>query len=199
MKSIFELDQSILIKHNLNLIEAYILHFVLVNLEYNQKGKGSKVKEEDKPVILEQLSFLHISKRTLDKHIRNINELMFSFQLDFYKIHTLNNDIDVFGYPISVLEKHNLDLKDMLIINYINNASYSYHFYHIQKDNHKYTYISHSHFLKDYPILELSPSGLKRRINVLIAKDLVERISLYDDTTKSRKNYYRIHIEELNS
>ena len=124
---------------------------------------------------------------------------MFSFQLDFYKIHTLNNDIDVFGYPISVLEKHNLDLKDMLIINYINNASYSYHFYHIQKDNHKYTYISHSHFLKDYPILELSPSGLKRRINVLIAKDLVERISLYDDTTKSRKNYYRIHIEELNS
>ena len=199
MKEVFELIRSILIKHNLNLIEAYILHFVLVNLEYNQKGKGSKVKEEDKPVILEQLSFLHISKRTLDKHIRNINELMFSYQLGFFELHTLNKDIDIFGYPISVLEKHNLDLKDMLIIDYINNASYSSYFYHIQRDNHKYTYISHSLFFKDYPILELSPSGLKRRINVLIAKDLVERISLYDDITKSRKNYYKINIGKLNS
>lgn len=79
MKEIFELDQNILIKHNLNLIESYILHFVLANLEYNQKGKGARVREEDKQIILEQLSFLHMSKRTLNKHIRNINELMFSY------------------------------------------------------------------------------------------------------------------------
>lgn len=199
MKEIFELDQNILIKHNLNLIESYILHFVLANLGYNQKGKGARVREEDKQVILKQLSFLDMSKRTLDKHIRNINELMFSYQLGFFELNTLSTDIDVFGYPVAVVEKHDLALKDMLIISYINNASYSENLYHIAVNNKKYTYISQSLFIHDFPILELSPSGLKRRINVLIAKNLVERLSFYDNTTKSRKNYYRINIEKLYS
>lgn len=86
----------------------------------------------------------------------------------------------------------------MFIINYINNVNYSL-LYHIVKNNKKYTYILQLLFIHDFPILELSPSGLKRRINVLIAKNLVKRLSFYDDTTKSRKNYYRINIEELNS
>lgn len=93
-----------------------------------------------------------------------------------------------------MLEKHDLDLKDMLIISYINNASYSENLYHIVMNNKKYTYISQSLFIHYFPILELSYSGLKRRINVLIAKNLVERLSFYDNTTKSRKNYYRINI-----
>lgn len=140
-----------------------------------------------------------MSKRTLDKYIRNINELMFSYQLGFFELNALSTDIDIFGYPTFLLNKHDLDLKDMLIISYINDASYSENLYHIAKNNKKYTYISQSLFIHDFPILKLSLSGLKRRINMLISKNLVERLSFYDNTTTSRKNYYRININELNS
>lgn len=61
----------------------------------------------------------------------------------------------------------------MLIINYINNVNYSL-LYHIVKNNKKYTYILQLLFIRDFPILELSLSGLKRRINVLIAKILLK-------------------------
>lgn len=41
---------------------------------------------------------------------------MFSYQLGFFELNEIHTNIDVFGYPISVMEKHNLDLKDMLFI-----------------------------------------------------------------------------------
>lgn len=59
LKYIFDIDQELVINHHLNIIETYILHFVLVHLGYIQKGKGSRVIEEGKQVILKQLSFLH--------------------------------------------------------------------------------------------------------------------------------------------
>ncbi len=87
----------------------------------------------------------------------------------------------------------------MLIISYINDINYSSNLYHIFRENKQYTYISQSLFIHDYPIPELGTSGLKRRINILISKNLVERLSIHDNTTQSRKNYYRLNVNILNS
>lgn len=82
----------------------------LIILDIIKKAK-SRVKEKDKQIILVQLSFLDISKRTLLKYIREIGELMFSYQLGIFELNTLSTDIGVFDYLTFVLEKHVLDFK----------------------------------------------------------------------------------------
>lgn len=196
MKRIFGLDQESLSSDNITLTAAYILRYVLVNLGFIH-NHHFRCSDSEKEKLLEDLSFLHLSKRMLDQYLRNIREQKQRYQFGILKLTETNKDIDVFGYPTSILEEYDLDLKDMLIIHYINEISYSNTMFHIKINQKTYTYLTLSLLLRDYPILKLGQSGLKRRVNILMKKGLIDRKSIYDQFTNTRKNYYRLNTSKL--
>ena len=196
MKRIFGLDQENLLSENISLTEAYVLRYVLVNLGFIH-NHHFRCSDREKEKLLKDLSFLHLSKRTLDQYLRNIREQKQRYQFGILKLTDTNKDIDVFGYPTTILDEYDLDLKDMLIIHYINEISYSNTMFHIRINQKTYTYLTLSRLLRDYPILKLGQSGLKRRVNILMKKGLIDRKSIYDKFTNTRKNYYRLNISKL--
>lgn len=103
----------------------------------------------------------------------------------------------MFGYDPCIMKKYDLDLTDMLLIDYLTELSYSKTMHHLTVENKKYTYLTLKLLVKDYPIVRLGCAGLKRRMNILIDKKIIERKSIYDVSTKSRKNYYQVNQDSL--
>ena len=201
MKELFGLSQEILMKYRLTVVDAYIAAYILLHLDYVHKNH-TKLKKEDRKQLVEDLSFLNYADRTLRYHISKLHGVIFHYQntniKDKYNL-SFNSKLilDVFGYDSIIMKKHNLDLKDMLLISYLTELSYSNSMYHIIVENKRYTYLAWKLLNKDYPILHLESAGLKRRINVLIEKGIIERKSIFDPISHKRRNYYRVNHNHL--
>ena len=85
-----------------------------------------------------------------------------------------------------------IDMEDLLLLDYVYNAIASPSMFHIVEDNIVYVWLQHDKILQDLPILNVSRDRLKRRIKKLVDIQLLKTKQVYDTGIRGSKAYYSI-------
>lgn len=86
----------------------------------------------------------------------------------------------------------NIDMEDLLLLDYVYNAIASPSMLHIVEDDIAYVWLQHDKILQDLPILNISKDRLKRRIKKLVDIQLLKTKQIYDTGIRGSKAYYSI-------
>ena len=89
----------------------------------------------------------------------------------------------------------NIDMEDLLLLDYVYNAIASPSMLHIVEDGIAYVWLQHDKILQDLPILNISKDRLKRRIKKLVDIQLLKTKQIYDTGIRGSKAYYSITSE----
>ena len=199
MKNLFDYPQEYFIAYEMDLMDAYLFYFFCHHSKFFQSEFALLIPVRNRDVLLTHLSALGFKRRGLDQRLQSLNRKMMILchEHDIAVTDERLNDIDVFGYPISVMEQYELDIKDMLILHWINESSFSKTLHHKRIHDEIYTYLNHKLFISDYPIVHMSESSLRNRIHALIEKGLIQRHMEYCAEEKVKRCYYRIANENL--
>lgn len=91
-----------------------------------------------------------------------------------------------------VINETNLDLVDLLLIDYIIRAQGTPNMKHILENEEAYVWLSHEKLQLDLPILNISEGTLKNRLSVLKKEGIIKSKQVANEKSKGTKTYYAI-------
>lgn len=98
----------------------------------------------------------------------------------------------ILGFNQEELIKYNIDMSDVLLMDYIQRALSQPSMQKKSKDNQPYVWLNHTKIIEDLPILKIGESMLKKRIAKLVDLGLIESINVANDSNRGTKAYYTI-------
>ena len=98
----------------------------------------------------------------------------------------------IMNFSQSELLKYDLDLTDVLLLDYIQKALSQPSMTKIVKNNQPYVWLYHSKILEDLPILKIKQEALKKRLANLVKKRLIQSEIVYDANGRGTKAFYTI-------
>ena len=106
----------------------------------------------------------------------------------------------ILGFNQKKAVEYGLELRDLLLLDYIINAVASPSMEHyIDDDNNTYVWLNHSKVLEDLPILDISDDRFKRVLKRLVDLELIQSVQRHIEGRRGSKAFYGITIkcEEL--
>ena len=98
----------------------------------------------------------------------------------------------IFGFKQEELIKYDIDMTDVLLLDYIQKALAQPSMKKTFKDNQPYVWLKHSKILTDLPILHLQERGLKARISKLNKQGIIKSIQISNEKLQGSNTYYTI-------
>lgn len=99
----------------------------------------------------------------------------------------------ILGFNQKLVIKYNdIDVMDLLLLDYIYNAIASPSMAHIVEDNVCYVWLQHSKIHSDLPILQISEERLKKRIKKLVDLQLLQSKQIFNSKLRGSRAYYAI-------
>lgn len=98
----------------------------------------------------------------------------------------------ILGFSQEELIKYNIDMTDVLLLDYIQKALSQPSMVKTVKDAQPYVWLQHSKILEDLPILNIKESMLKKRIAKLVEMDLIQSITTANTQGRGSRSYYTI-------
>ena len=90
------------------------------------------------------------------------------------------------------LIKYDVDMTDVLLLDYIQKALSQPSMIKTTKDGQSYVWLQHSKILEDLPILNIKESMLKKRIAKLVELELIQSINIANEHGRGSRSYYTI-------
>lgn len=91
-----------------------------------------------------------------------------------------------------IMTDTNLDLTDLLLLDYIIKANSLSNMRYILEDNDVYVWIYHKKIQEDLPILNISDGTLKNRLSTLKKEGIIKSKQVANEKSKGTKTYYAI-------
>ena len=98
----------------------------------------------------------------------------------------------ILGFNQELAVELNLDLTDLLLLDYIQRANGNPNMTHIVENEISYVWLSHEKLHEDLPIISISEGTLKNRLSKLKEKDLIQSIQISNKSSRGSKSYYSI-------
>lgn len=100
----------------------------------------------------------------------------------------------ILGFNQKQIVEHypDINISDLLILDYVYDACASPTMEHCIEDGHVYTWLSHKKLLEDLPILDIGLDRLKRRFKILIDLGLIISRQIYNVGRSGSKTFYSI-------
>lgn len=98
----------------------------------------------------------------------------------------------ILGFNQEELIKYDIDMTDVLLLDYIQKALSQPSMIKTTKDGQPYVWLQHSKILEDLPILNIKESMLKKRIAKLVEMDLIQSITIANTQGRGSRSYYTI-------
>lgn len=98
----------------------------------------------------------------------------------------------ILGFDQKQLIDYNLNMNEVLLLDYIYNAVASPTMQHFLQDGISYVWINHNKILEDLPILDISNDRLKRLLKHLVDENLINAIHKTVGRGSGSKSYYNI-------
>ena len=98
----------------------------------------------------------------------------------------------ILGFNQEELIKYDIDMTDVLLLDYIQKALSQPSMIKTTKDEQPYVWLQHSKILEDLPILNIKESMLKKRIAKLVDLGLIESINIANNQGRGSRSYYTI-------
>lgn len=98
----------------------------------------------------------------------------------------------ILGFNQEELIKYDIDMSDVLLMDYIQKALSQPSMQKKNKDNQPYVWLNHTKIIEDLPILKIGESMLKKRLSKLINLGLIEAITVSNESNRGTKTYYTI-------
>ena len=98
----------------------------------------------------------------------------------------------ILGFNQELAVELNLDLTDLLLLDYIQRANGNPNMTHIVENEISYVWLSHEKLHEDLPIISISEGTLKNRLSKLKEKDLIQSIQIANKSSRGSKSYYSI-------
>lgn len=98
----------------------------------------------------------------------------------------------ILGFNQEELMKYDIDMSDVLLMDYIQRALSQPSMQKKNKDNQPYVWLNHTKIIEDLPILKIGESMLKKRISKLIDLGLIEAMTVSNESNRGTKAYYTI-------
>lgn len=98
----------------------------------------------------------------------------------------------VLGFNQEELIKYDIDMTDVLLLDYIQKALSQPSMIKTTKDEQPYVWLQHSKILEDLPILNIKESMLKKRIAKLVELELIQSINIANEHGRGSRSYYTI-------
>ena len=98
----------------------------------------------------------------------------------------------ILGFNQEELIKYDIDMTDVLLMDYIQKALSQPSMIKTTKDEQPYVWLQHSKILEDLPILNIKESMLKKRIAKLVELDLITSINIANEHGRGSRSYYTI-------
>lgn len=98
----------------------------------------------------------------------------------------------ILGFNQELACKFELDIRDLLILDYVYQAVASPKMEHIIKDNKTYVWIYHEKLLQDLPMLGIEEEALKKRLKKLVNLDMLYTEKVSNNTRRGSKAFYGI-------
>ena len=98
----------------------------------------------------------------------------------------------ILGFNQEELIKYDIDMTDVLLMDYIQKALSQPSMIKTTKDEQPYVWLQHSKILEDLPILNIKESMLKKRIAKLVELGLIASITIANEYGRGSRSYYTI-------
>ena len=98
----------------------------------------------------------------------------------------------ILGFNQEELIKYDIDMTDVLLMDYIQKAVSQPSMIKTTKDEQPYVWLQHSKILEDLPILNIKEGMLKKRIAKLVELGLIESINIANEHGRGSRSYYTI-------
>ena len=98
----------------------------------------------------------------------------------------------ILGFNQEELIKYDIDMSDVLLMDYIQKALSQPSMCKTFKDGQPYVWLHHSKILEDLPILNIKESMLKKRIANLIEIGLIASVNLSNTSGRGSRAYYTV-------
>lgn len=98
----------------------------------------------------------------------------------------------ILGFNQEELIKYNIDMTDVLLMDYIQKALSQPSMIKTMKNEQPYVWLQHTKILEDLPILNIKEGMLKKRLAKLIELGLIESISVTNEHGRGSRSYYTI-------
>lgn len=98
----------------------------------------------------------------------------------------------ILGFNQEELIKYDIDMTDVLLLDYIQKALSQPSMIKTTKDEQPYVWLQHSKILEDLPILNIKESMLKKRIAKLVELGLIASITIANEHGRGSRSYYTI-------
>lgn len=98
----------------------------------------------------------------------------------------------ILGFNQEELIKYDIDMTDVLLMDYIQKALSQPSMIKTTKDEQPYVWLQHSKILEDLPILNIKESMLKKRIAKLVELGLIVSITIANEYGRGSRSYYTI-------
>ena len=96
----------------------------------------------------------------------------------------------VLGFSQEMAMKTSLDLTDLVLLKYINDACARVGMIHIVDEDTVYTWLSHKKIMEDLPIMRISEGTLKNRLSRLKQTGYIQSITNADKQGRGSRTYY---------
>lgn len=96
----------------------------------------------------------------------------------------------VLGFSQEMAMKTSLDLTDLVLLKYINDACARVGMIHIVNEDTVYTWLSHKKIMEDLPIMRISEGTLKNRLSRLRQTGYIQSITNADKQGRGSRTYY---------
>lgn len=99
----------------------------------------------------------------------------------------------ILGFNQEELIKYNVDMTDVLLLDYIQKALAQPSMCKtVDNNNQPYVWLQHQKILEDLPILDIKESMLKKRLSKLVELDLIKYINIANIQGRGSRTYYTI-------
>lgn len=98
----------------------------------------------------------------------------------------------ILGFNQEELIKYDIDMTDVLLMDYIQKALSQPSMVKTTKDEQPYVWLQHSKILEDLPILNIKESMLKKRMAKLVELGLIASINIANEHGRGSRSYYTI-------
>ena len=98
----------------------------------------------------------------------------------------------ILGFNQEKLIKYDIDMTDVLLMDYIQKALSQPSMIKTTKDEQPYVWLQHSKILEDLPILNIKESMLRKRIAKLVELGLIQSINIANEHKRGSRSYYTI-------
>lgn len=98
----------------------------------------------------------------------------------------------ILGFKQKELIKYDIDMVDVLLMDYIQRALSQPSMIKTTVDDQPYVWLHHSKILEDLPIINIKESMLKKRIAKLVEAELIKSITVANSSGRGSRAYYTI-------